>query len=689
MNIKDEANGYSKNVVLVICPDFAELTTAIPKNASYTTVTLGGEVTNIGRTDLTARGVCYATTASPTIANSKIAIGLGKGVFETPVTGLDKATKYYARAYATNTAGTAYGSEQTFTTLANLPVITATTAITNKTATTATCWGVISSDEGAAVTARGVCWSTSPSPTTTDSKTTDGSGTGGFTSAITGLVGGVTYYVRAYATNSIGTAYGTEVSFSTIPAITTNAISSISATSATCGGNVSTIGGTTVTARGVCWSNSPNPTIYYQKTIDGKGAGVFTSAITGLVGGTTYYVRAYATNNFGTSYGDQLSFSTIPAITTTAISDITVTTATCGGNVTAIGGAAVTARGVCWSITPSPTIALTTKTSDGTGIGPFTSAITGLVGSTTYYVRAYATNSIGTAYGPEVSFGTTPTVTTTAISVITVTAATCGGNVTAIGGAAVTGRGVCWSTTTSPTITLTTKTSDGTGAGAFTSAITGLVGSTTYYVRAYATNSIGTAYGNEVRFTTIPSPSSYAIGVSYLGGKIAYLDASGIHGFVCALADQSTGVSSCGWNSGGGGGYVKKTTGATNTVLETTGVYGISKSGGRKNTDLICSIQYYDGTYAASLCAALTNGGAVAGDWYLPSKGELNQLYVNKALLGGFATGAYLTGIYWSSSEYDFGNAWYQLFSNGIQEWNSGVPTNESNLFHVRAVRAF
>jgi len=98
----------------------------------------------------------------------------------------------------------------------NTPLLSATAAVTNITSTTATSGGTVSADGGAAVTARGVCWSTSAIPTITDSKTTDSTGTGAFTSAITGLSSGTTYYVRSYATNSIGTTYGPELSFSTI-----------------------------------------------------------------------------------------------------------------------------------------------------------------------------------------------------------------------------------------------------------------------------------------------------------------------------------------------------------------------------------------------------------------------------------------------------------------------------------------
>jgi hypothetical protein len=95
-----------------------------------------------------------------------------------------------------------------------------------------------------------------------------------------------------------------------------------------------------------------------------------------------------------------------PVLTTDAVTSITATTATCGGNVTDDRGSAVTVRGVCWSTTTGPTTALSTKTSNGNGTGIFTSSLTGLTASTTYYVRAYATNGVGTSYGAEVSFTT-------------------------------------------------------------------------------------------------------------------------------------------------------------------------------------------------------------------------------------------------------------------------------------------
>jgi hypothetical protein len=108
--------------------------------------------------------------------------------------------------------------------------------------------------------------------------------------------------------------------------------------------------------------------------------------------------------------------STTPTVTTVVITNISQTTATSGGNVTADGGAPVTARGVCWSTMPNPTTA-DSLTSDGTGTGVFVSNLTGLTPNTPYYVRAYATNSVGTAYGDEVTFTTMPAAFTCGTSI--------------------------------------------------------------------------------------------------------------------------------------------------------------------------------------------------------------------------------------------------------------------------------
>lgn len=208
----------------------------------------------------------------------------------------------------------------------------ATAVVSDITATSASCNGYVADDGGATVTARGVCWSTSQNPTISDSHTTDGTGTGSFTSNITGLNGNTTYYVRAYATNSVGTTYGYQLSFHTteaLPVVSTSDVSNITvdntSINATCGGNVTEEGAYAVTARGVCWSTSQNPTVSDNHTTDGTGTGSFTSNITGLTASTTYYVRAYATTSAGTAYGNQVRF-TIPIVDTKSCTSAPVVT---------------------------------------------------------------------------------------------------------------------------------------------------------------------------------------------------------------------------------------------------------------------------------------------------------------------------------------------------------------------------
>jgi uncharacterized repeat protein (TIGR02543 family) len=389
---------------VIACGPPSVTTTAVSA-ITDTTAASGGNVTS-SYTAVTARGVCWNTTGNPTIADSKTSDGTGIGVFVSDVTGLTSGTTYYLRAYATNSCTTAYGSQVSFTTSGTASTVI-TSAISSITGTTATGGGSVLSSYSP-VTARGVCWNTTGSPTTASSKTIDGSGLGSFVSSLTGLTSSTTYYVRAYATSTDGTVYGNQVSFTTLavaPTVATTAISSITTTTATGGGNVY-YSVSPVTARGVCWNTTGSPTTASSKTIDGSGLGYFVSSLTGLTSSTTYYVRAYATSTDGTVYGSQVSFTTLsvaPTVTTAAVSGITTTSATCGGNVT--GGASVTARGVCWNTTGSPTTA-SSKTVDGTGLGAFVSSLTSLTPGITYYVRAYATNAGGTVYGSQRTFST-------------------------------------------------------------------------------------------------------------------------------------------------------------------------------------------------------------------------------------------------------------------------------------------
>ncbi len=195
--------------------NLATLTTLPIGNITVVAATTGGNITNDGGTPVTQRGVVWSTSPSPTTANNSTTNGSGTGIFTINLTSLTASTTYYLRAYATNSAGTAYGNELSFTTTAGNLATISTTAVNSVTGSTAVSGGNVSNDGGILVTQRGICYSTSPSATTANTTIMSGSGIGSFTCELNGLSYSTTYYARAYAMNSAGTAYGNEVSFTT------------------------------------------------------------------------------------------------------------------------------------------------------------------------------------------------------------------------------------------------------------------------------------------------------------------------------------------------------------------------------------------------------------------------------------------------------------------------------------------
>ncbi|MHB8788645.1 MAG: S8 family serine peptidase [Desulfobulbaceae bacterium] len=295
------------------------VTTQAVAGIGTSTATGNGTITNLGFPNPSRHGVCWNTTGTPTTDDDCTDEGAASaaGPFVSAMTGLTPGTTYHVRAYATNTAGTAYGDQVSFTTSPVAPSLT-TQAVTSIGTTTATGNGTISDLGSPNPTQHGICWNTTGTPTVSDSCSQEGaaSATGPFTSAMTGLTPGTTYHVRAYATNTAGTVYGGEVSFTTSsatpPTVTTQAVTSIGTTTATGNGTISDLGSPNPTQHGICWNTTGTPTVSDSCSQEGAASatGPFASAMTGLTPGTTYHVRAYATNIAGTVYGDQVSFTT-------------------------------------------------------------------------------------------------------------------------------------------------------------------------------------------------------------------------------------------------------------------------------------------------------------------------------------------------------------------------------------------
>lgn len=300
------------------------------------------------------------------------------------------------------------------------------------------------------------------------------------------------------------------------PTVETVATTNVTMNSATVEGNVTNDGGSPVTQRGICYSIYENPTLSDSVRLAGTGIGRYYCEMTNLTNATTYYIRAFATNSEGTSFGDVITVRTVehpmlPTVTTDEVSDITLNTAVCGGNVLSDGFAAITERGICYATHEEPTV-FDYKVPGGEGLGLFQCRMSGLETLTTYYVRAYARNSEGYAYGNEVTFVTAdetflPEVITHEVTDFNHFYAMCGGEVVSNGGLDIIERGICWSTQPNPTTT-GNKLTAGSGMGEFECRISYLFGNTTYYVRAFAANEAGMRYGNEVTFTTLPHPNT-------------------------------------------------------------------------------------------------------------------------------------------------------------------------------------
>ena len=420
-----------------------------------------------------------------------------------------------------------------------LPTVT-TAGITDISSISATCGGEVTNDGGDAVTARGVCWGISQNPTVEDSLTTDGAGSGSFISRLIGLTPNTTYYVRAYAINSVGTAYGEEVSFTTstgLPCTGTPTLTDID-------GNVYN----TVQIGNQCWMKENLRTTRYADSIE-------------IPSGETYSYTdpyRYAPDNdeaYVAAYGYLYNWPAVMHGAASSSSNPSRVQGICpdGWHVPSDAEweqlkdylSCNLQYGCLSNLNIAKALASTTGWTEydwecAVGNDQSTNNATGFSALPAgYYYDGFCTDLSMSAYfwsatifdgdypsvryfsyydeamnwsyyGKDNGFSirclrdeAVPTVTTAAVTDIGSATAVCGGDVTSDGGTAVTARGISWGTVPGSTIGGGANT-EGTGTGSFTSTLTGLMPNTTYYVRAYATNSAGTAYGEEVRFTTTP-----------------------------------------------------------------------------------------------------------------------------------------------------------------------------------------
>lgn len=510
-----------KMIVQEELPDEVVLTTKEISNITHNEAVGGGIITTLRGYTIKERGVCWNTQSTPTLSNSHQTSSEQADDFTVKMTGLSENTTYHVRAYVKTTTGDVfYGEDKTFQTPYEIKLATlSSVSVTDVTSNSATFAASITDNGHGKLKDAGFVYATTPNPTT--NKRSCGTNNSLQVTA-SDLQPETTYYVRAYAENEKGTSYSEQKEFTTTrttsaPKVETGDVTNVKQKEVTVAGNITDLGATTgITEYGHVWSTQSNPTVNDQKTNLGTKSqkGTFTSTLTDLKPGTLYYIRAYARNQNGVGYGNEVQAITLPGevlLATKAVSGIAYNEATCGGNITELQGHTITERGLCWNTQGSPTVSgshqvSSEKTND------FTVTMTGLSENTAYFVRAYVKTATGDIfYGGNVTFRTPYEVKLATLSAVTATgvtskSATFAATVTSDGHGTITDAGFVYSTTHNPTVS-TNKLSCGTNTTLKTT-ISTLQPETTYYVRAYATNEKGTAYGAETTVITQSSGSN-------------------------------------------------------------------------------------------------------------------------------------------------------------------------------------
>lgn len=507
--INESGTFYSAEVTVTTLRGIATVSTSAATNVKALSATINGEIVSDGGSNITERGFCYGTSANPTTNSTVVKINGTIGTITKDLTNLDKATKYYVRAYAINGYGTHYGNEVSFTTSDGIVLFDQLTS-SDITVSSFKISTNITSDGDNTITQRGFCYATTASPTISDKKIATSGTTGSLSATISSLTNKTKYYVRAFATNAIGTSYSPEIAIITLsglPDVETNAVTNVMAQTADVSGNVISANGGVITARGFCYSIAENPTIADSKVSVSGMTGPMSKTISSLTPNTEYHVRAFATTSFGTSYGADKSFKTKNGVVTfsnIAASNVLAVSATLSSDISGDGGSSITERGFCYATSEQPTV-LNDKvvfTGDNTS---FTVTISNLSRSTVYYFRAYAKNAVGIYYSNQIIVPTQSGI--ASLSVLSVsnvgqTTADVSCDVVSDGGADIMSRGYCFSTSPNPTLSSQKMIVEG-SIGAMDASLSGLISDSDYYVRAFANTKHETSYSNEVVIHTV------------------------------------------------------------------------------------------------------------------------------------------------------------------------------------------
>jgi len=284
---------------------------------------------------------------------------------------------------------------------------------------TCTVVAIFQSDGGSAITEEGVCYKIGSNPTIADNKVIINGSTGTFSVAMTGLNANTNYTYCAYATNARGTSYSRMCSFTTLvdtlhpivgpPVVATDSANSLNTNSFVANGYILTNGGLPITQKGFCYSTSATPDTNSNKVVDTMSSSAFNNKIVSLNPNTVYHLRAYAINNKGISYGNEILVTTLSVqianVVTQPCTNVAGSSFIANGNIVWDGGGKIIEKGFCYSTTPGVDTNSNKMVNTMSG-NTFSTTIGSLTSNTAYYVKAYVLNSVGIAYGNEVLVNT-------------------------------------------------------------------------------------------------------------------------------------------------------------------------------------------------------------------------------------------------------------------------------------------
>ena len=490
---------------------------------SYSSATGNGTIVSVGSSKVFRYGFCVSKeNKQPTVDDEVYNLGdsAEPKSFSGAVNNLESMSTYYIRAFAENQEGIAYSSAKQFTTsdLPKMPEV-ATGEVSGVTSNTAVVGGSVSNlGNVSKLKAHGHVWNTTGSPSLQNGESTDLgelSTTTGFSSTLEDLEPGTKYYVKAYATNEKGTAYGSEVTFTTglgDVVLETMEATSVTHESAVVEGEIISDGKNEILEKGMCYATYPEPDRYDDRVVAEEG---FKCTLTGLTKTTTYYARAYVKTSQGKYYyGNEITFTTTefvstPTVVTGDVEEVTHESATVAGQIVSTGGTSVTEYGHVLGTTPDvvqgSADGVKRNTEETDSPLEYTSVFEDLTSNTTYYVRAFATNAKGTVYGDAVSFTTEkqPVVLSdVTVTNVTKNSASLSAQVVLLNGHTIVERGFWYAKYGTDDYTFVPCGDD------FTLNLTGLESETEYKVAAYVENSEGTLYSSEYFefFTTLAAP---------------------------------------------------------------------------------------------------------------------------------------------------------------------------------------